>query len=190
MTRILTNFICPKNYPGTGQDVSRFYCGIKSYLVEHTQGWQRGFRIESYWKNIYKYHTCIQTSCFLSIYRCMMMLEPWKDALGRAKSKGPNMWEFLDTSWWATPIRYLVSLPIWIHMEICLLTIDVNFYQVRLLMSCNVQTTNLTFVGEVWNALYMCVYVCVSRRRWISIYILFLFLFLFLSFLLREFVCG
>ena len=46
--------------------------------------------------------------------------------------------------------KYSVSLSIWIYMVLYLFTIDVIHDHVKLLMFYTVQTTNLTFVGRIW----------------------------------------
>ena len=43
----------------------------------------------------------------------------------------------------------------WIYTVPYLVTIDVIFYQVKLLVFYNVQTTNLTFVGKIWEIQYI-----------------------------------
>ena len=48
-------------------------------------------------------------------------------------------------------IWYLVSLAIWIYTMLYLFTIDVIIYQVKLLMFYNVQITNWTIVGKIWD---------------------------------------
>ena len=49
----------------------------------------------------------------------------------------------------ATLICYEVSLTIWIYIVLYLFIIDEIFYQVKLLMFYNVQTTNVTFAHEI-----------------------------------------
>ena len=48
-------------------------------------------------------------------------------------------------------IWYLVWLTIWIYTVLYLFTIEMLFYQVMLLILYNVQTTNLTFFGKIWD---------------------------------------
>ena len=44
---------------------------------------------------------------------------------------------------------YLVSLAIWIYTMLYIFTIDVFFYQLKLLVFYDAQTTNFTFVGKI-----------------------------------------
>ena len=44
---------------------------------------------------------------------------------------------------------FLRSLTTWIYTMLYLFAIDVTFYQVKLLMFYNVQSTNLTFAGNI-----------------------------------------
>ena len=46
-------------------------------------------------------------------------------------------------------IWYVVSLTLWSYTMLNVFTIDVMFYQVNLLLFCNVQTTNSTLVGKI-----------------------------------------
>ena len=43
----------------------------------------------------------------------------------------------------------MLSRTIWIYTGLFIFTIDVNFNQVKLLIFCSVQTTNLAFVGKM-----------------------------------------
>jgi hypothetical protein len=43
----------------------------------------------------------------------------------------------------------MLSRTIWIYTGLYMFTIDVIFNQVKLLMFCSVQTTNLAFVGKM-----------------------------------------
>ena len=45
----------------------------------------------------------------------------------------------------------LVSLTIWKYTFLYLPTIKVFFYQVKMLLFYNLQTSNLTFVGKNWD---------------------------------------
>ena len=49
----------------------------------------------------------------------------------------------------------LVALTIRSYTVLYLFTVDVISYQVKLLMFYNVQTINLTFVGQIWDIQYI-----------------------------------
>ena len=57
---------------------------------------------------------------------------------------------------WVSEINYInmifsVTYYLDLHKATSMDSIDVMFYQVKLLMFYNVQTTNLTFVGKIWD---------------------------------------
>lgn len=75
-------------------------------------------------------------------------------------SRSPNSrgarWE------WTILILYLVSLATWNYTMIFIYIIKINasFYQLKMLMFYNAQTTNLTFVGKQWDIKYIVRVLC------------------------------